>query len=316
MILRHFTQNFIPDDKIYGALICGGITTVAVPSFFMVSGYLFFLKPFTLERLKHQLFRILRLYLVWTIVYLPLVVLKDYMDKKPLFDGLSEFVQNFFFSGSYYHLWFLTALLFALAFVSLIFSLKKRYAVIISVALFIIGLLFGDYNFLFPQLKDIVETYRSVFLTSRNGLFFGTIYVCLGGIFAQYDIKLKRSICILGSIVSMVLLLAESVFLFEFNGSSVANMTIFSLPLSVFAFGFAKQQNTEIQVEKLLFLRKLSTALFCLHPIFTGGFEFIGEHFIHIPVAFTFVMVFLGSTFLSVIIVKLSERFKFFSLFI
>lgn len=282
----------------------------------MVSGYLFFSKPFAIQRLKRQLLRILRLYLVWTVVYLPLVVLKDYMDKKPLFDGFSEFVQNFFFSGSYFHLWYLSALMFALAFVSLIFKLKKRYAVIISSALFIIGLLFGEYNFLFPQLKDFADAYRSVFLTSRNGLFFGVIYVCLGGIFAQYDIKLKRSICILGSIVSAVLLLAESVFLFEFSGMSVANMTIFALPLSVFTFCFAKQQKTEIQVEKLLLFRKLSTVLFCVHPVFTAGFSFIGKHFFQIPIAITFVFVFLGSTFLSVIIVKLSEKYKFFSLFV
>ena len=268
----------------------------------MVSGYLFFSKPFAIQRLKHQLLRILKLYIVWTIVYLPIVILKNFTDNKSISDGICEFVQNFCFSGSYFHLWYLPALMFALAFVSLIFKLKKRYAVIISSALFIIGLLFGEYNFLFPQLKDFADAYGSVFLSSRNGLFFGTIYVCLGGIFAQYDIKLNRSVCILGSIVSAVLLLAESVFLFEFSGMSVANMTIFALPLSVFTFCFAKHQKTEIQVEKLLLFRKLSTVLFCVHPVFTA--------------VFSFMFVFLGSTFLSVIIVKLSEKYKFFSLFV
>lgn len=62
------------------------IYSLAVPFFFIASGFLLFRKislPLTEEgeqRIKSYLSRMCRLYLVWTIIYLPLTIYGFYLD--------------------------------------------------------------------------------------------------------------------------------------------------------------------------------------------------------------------------------------------
>ncbi len=316
VILRHFAQSFLSADNVFSALICNGISTVAVPIYFIISGYLFFSKPFSTQRLKHQLLRILKLYLAWTVVYIPIIVLKDVLDKVPPFIGVMKFIQDFIFSGSFFHLWFLPSLMVALVLVSLLRNLKISYAVTIVSGLFIIGLLYESYRFLVPQFEVVFEIYRKIFMTTRNGLFFGTMYVYLGYIITQNDLKIKRYNVTLGIVLSMFLLCAEAFLIFKFREISVMNLTIFALPTSAFIFIFARQQEVNVKKDKLLFLRKFSTVLFCIHPIFTTGLGFVNENILDIPSICSFALVIIGSTVSSIIIVKLSERFKLMSYFV
>lgn len=236
MIIRHFTQSFLPAETEYSALICNSLSTPAVSTYFIISGYLFFSKPFSEQRLKHQLLRLIKLYLAWTVVYFPIIVLKNIMDNTGILDSIKTFILDFVFSGSYFHLWYLPALMFALAFVSLMRKMKMWHAAVLSVALYIMGLLGESYRFLVPQLSEVFEIYSKLFLTTRNGLFFGTIYVFLGYVFSQRDFRIKRSWVVFGIAAGLLLLCSEGVFLFEFKGITVANMTIFSLPVSVSIF--------------------------------------------------------------------------------
>lgn len=182
IIVRHIAQAFLPSDSIFTALICGGISTAGVPIYFILSGYLFFSRPFSMMRLRHQLLRIFKLYLAWTVIYAPIVILSDIRNHVSLLDGVCTFVLDFIYSGSCFHLWYLPALIFALAFVSLLRNIKMRYAVILVTGLFISGLLFETYRFLVPPLFGMIEAYTKVFLTTKNGLFFGG-GVCLHRIY-------------------------------------------------------------------------------------------------------------------------------------
>ncbi len=289
---------------------------MAVPVYFIISGYLFFSKPFSMQRLKHQLLRLLKLYLAWTVVYIPIIVLKDVLDNVPPFTGAMDFIHNFIFSGSYFHLWFLPSLIFALGIVSFIHKFKTQSVAVIAVGLFILGLLYESYRFLVPQFEGVFEIYGKIFLTTRNGLFFGTIYVYLGYFFTQHKIQIKRYQVAFGIAVSMFLLCIEAILMFKYREISVMNLTVFALPASVFIFIFAQQQEVNVKEDKLLFLRKLSTVLFCGHPIFTAGFTFVNEHFIFIPTLCTLGLVVLGSTVSSIIIVKMSEKIKLMSYFV
>lgn len=308
VILRHSSQTFLPDDSICGALICNGISTIAVPLYFIISGYLFFSKNFTVNRLKHQLLRIMRLYMAWTVIYLPIIILKEIMNKTPPITAILTFIQNFIFSGSYYHLWFLPALMFAITFVSLLCSIKKRYALMIVSGLFIVGYLYEFYRFLIPKFTDVCKLYERVFLTSRNGLFFGSIYVYLGYSFSQAEIKMRQSRAAIGAAISLFMLCSEAVFMFIYRGINVMNISIFALPTSVFIFIFAKDQEVTMDDIKLLFLRRLSTALLCVHPYIIILFSYFSKHFISIPMAYFFVLIMLVGTISSAIIVRLREK--------
>ena len=97
----------------------------SVPFFFTVSAFLFFRRidvqagwrdEVNLAQLKHFLRRIGTLYLVWTIIYLPYTAIQ-------LHNGASilRWLFDCVFNGSYYHLWFLPALMLATLIVYLLY---------------------------------------------------------------------------------------------------------------------------------------------------------------------------------------------------
>lgn len=311
VILRHFISFFLGSKSTYSVLICEVVSRSAVPIYFMLSGYFFFLKPFSMQRLKHQLLRILRLYFAWGIIYFPVILLGNIKKNEPLFEAICSFIRYFVFPGS--HLWYLIALVFALIFVSMIHNMNIWYAAMISTGMFIVGLLFDTYGFLVPQLSGVIEIYSKVFLTTRSGLLFGTLYVYLGYIFSRFEVKIKCIQAAFGIVVSLLLLCVEGILLFEYRGISKIDITIFALPVAVFVFLFAQRQRVKMKKEKLLFIRKLSTVLYCIHVFFAIGFLFISHYIIAIPIACSFALVILGSTVASAIIVKLSEKYKLIS---
>ena len=301
---------FLPLSSAYSVIICETVSTAAVPIFFILSGYLFFVKPFSKRRLKNQLLRLLKLYLAWKVIYFPIFLLEKTKDNVPFVEGVCMFIRDLFFPSS--HLWYLPALIFALAFVSLIRNMKTRYAVIVSTALFIMGLLFDTYKFLIPRLSGVIEAYGKVFFSARNGLFFGMIYVYLGYVFSQLDFEIKRFQAALGVAASLLLLCAEGILLFKCRGIKLTDITIFALPVSVFVFLFALRQEVKIKEDRLLLIRKLSTALYCVHPFFIVGFLFI-NYIVAIPPICTFASIMLGATVASIIIVRLGEKYKLIS---
>ena len=104
--------------------IFDGMYYIAVPYFFMASGFLLFRKislPLTKEgeqRIQSYLARMCRLYLVWTVIYLPLTVYGFYIDGVPPLKAVAVFVRNLLLVGENYMswpLWYLLALIIAVA---------------------------------------------------------------------------------------------------------------------------------------------------------------------------------------------------------
>lgn len=93
------------------------LARIAVPFFFVTSGYLLYLKMsaecISITRIKQYCIRILRLYIVWSIIYLPIVIKEFIGNGVNLFKDLLNYIQNFLFMGSCLHLWYLNAILIA-----------------------------------------------------------------------------------------------------------------------------------------------------------------------------------------------------------
>lgn len=100
------------------------ISLIAVPAFFMASGFL--LQDGTSEedisfiRLKKQCLRVLRLYLVWTIIFFPLNLRSILQNERGVVVCVFAFLQKFVFDGSWVQLWFLPSLTVGLLFVWLL----------------------------------------------------------------------------------------------------------------------------------------------------------------------------------------------------
>lgn len=264
------------------------ISRIAVPFFFVASGFLFFNKINllrcwndyeNLHNLRHYVGRLFKMYCIWTIVYLPFTYILFRNGDGLQIVSLLRYVRDFFITGSYYHLWFLPALMFAVPFVyMLICKWGIKVALIIGGVLYAIGMGLNVY----PQVLEntagvgrVVSMYISIFSTARNGLFFGTIFVGMGAFFAKRSIYVKKYQIVLGLLISIILYTGEC-FLLRDSGimNDLTSMYSMLLPCLFFLFLMLLRVNVK---KRPVFktMRALSLLIYVSHIMFTLGIQWL-----------------------------------------
>lgn len=312
VMLRHIGQSYFGDFSVFRMIITNTISPIAVPIFFTISGFLFFRKMPDIKRLRMQINRILILYLVWSVIYLPWTI-RGYMKSEvSLIDSCIDYIQNALFNGTSYQLWYLPALAFALA---TVYFLSRRFStgkmLVLSCILYFFGCMTDTYNFWFSDIQKLVDIYRTVFVTTRNGLFFGIIFVFIGKLIADYETRLKKYkelfTMILG--VAVIGLAFESYFLIVIHNKTVINMNFMAVPLAAVVVALATLIGKRIQVRRAVMFRRMSTIIFCIHPWIMNALEFV---FAHINFSFNVYMkagiIIIIATTLSYVLVKLRDR--------
>lgn len=257
---------------------------LAVPFFFMASGWLFsqklnlkngFKDEANQQSLKHYWLRIFKLYLVWSAVYLPLLIVSWI---KGGFDITTciRFIRDFLLNGTYYHLWFLPALLTGILIVyALVMKLKKRTALWICFLLYVLGMLsnvFGSVSADIPVLNSLLTLYESVFVTARNGIFFAPLYLMLGFFVQDFiDHKFKKQAAV-ALLISFSALCAEA---FLYRSLHIMNdltsMYLCLVPTVFFLFIFLLQFQFHTNPITLS-MRKLSLLIYVSHIYFIALF--------------------------------------------
>ena len=167
------------------------LTDAAVPFFFIVSGFLLFRKfsgkkEEDLQTIKTWTWKVFRLYVVWSIVYLPFAVYGFHLDGLGLIQSVKIYLRNFLLVGENYLSWPLWYLLGLVWCGIIIYFLRK-----VNVPLwgmFLLGLFLYVAASVFSL--DEVDAYTKLFKTTRNGLFVGLLYVSTGAIVAERYEKL------------------------------------------------------------------------------------------------------------------------------
>ena len=166
------------------------VYSIAVPFFFMASGFLLFRKvslPLDSEgekRIKKYLKKTVKLYLIWTAIYLPMTVYGFYLDKMPILKSVVVFIRNILLIGENYMSWPLWYLLALIVGVGIIYGLLRlrvsiNWIVIIGILMAIIGVAL-DYCKENSIMQTIADLYFTLFSKTRNGFFVGLLYVSLG----------------------------------------------------------------------------------------------------------------------------------------
>lgn len=146
------------------------ISRLGVPCFFAISG--FFLKQAMNDRgrvpaLLHYEKRVGRLLITWLVIYSPILIASS--------SNMLKFVQEVLFLTPAF-LWYLTALLVAAIPFCLIKNRKALW--LISIVLYLFGTLLGEnYSWLTGGAPRL---YTTIFLTTRNGVFFALPLMCAG----------------------------------------------------------------------------------------------------------------------------------------
>lgn len=268
------------------------VARFAVPFFFLTSAFLFFSGldyedyrgRANRKRLSRYAGRLLRLYLVWSLLYIPIRILNNPVTGfAGLLWQLKVTARDFLFAGIASHLWFLTALLVAVCLVFLLLHrLNPKTILVLGGILYLVGLLGDSYSFLLagvPILDSALQAYRHIFVTTNNGIFFGLPFVAAGAYFARFKPRCGTHPAILGFLLLTGCLAAEAFAVYfgasGFNPKSVdVNRWIFLAPAAVFLFAALLQTNWK-PTPIAGMLRSMSMTIYLIHPMFLAALGFI-----------------------------------------
>lgn len=211
------TFPFLEISETFNTYWIHTVCRLAVPFFFTTSGYFFFRsysdenEELNEERFKRSLFRLFKIYIIWTVIYLPYTIF-DYMHQGVKIYSIVAYVRDFILNGSYYHLWFLPALMLSDAIVYYLFK-RKGLSTTLKVTLiaYVVGYLINVYTPLWeviPGVSFFFGFFTKVFTTARNGIFFGPMFVAIGLLLARTK-RLPKKTSLLAFIVSFALLCIE-----------------------------------------------------------------------------------------------------------
>lgn len=260
------------------------LARLAVPFFFISSAYFFFRKidfhkSYRDSENKAVLIKYLKrlgkIYLIWSLLYLPYNFILIHQGGFSIVSVI-RYLRDVLFTGSYYHLWFLPSLMFSITvsyYTILKFGVKKT--MVFSSVCYIIGMMGNLYPNLIEQIPVIghlFELYETVFVTTRNGLFFGMIFVTLGAYAIRYPNKAEQNQISLYAGMSFVLLVIECLFL-KLNGFiyDLSSMYLMLIPCVYFIFIRLLQVNMKPKPMYHTF-RILSLLIYVSHILFAQAF--------------------------------------------
>ncbi|MGC6767417.1 acyltransferase family protein [Enterococcus sp. LJL51] len=261
----------VVDSPLYNFIIKNIICRLAVPYFFITAGF-FVRKGMTKSEgyLQRYLLTMGKSYLLWSLLFLPLGLqwISQQFDLPILLYPVALLV-GLIYVGTYYHLWYIPATMFALV---LTHFLLKRLGYVkllgFSIVLYSLGCL-ESYSGLLngTMLGDLFKLYQQFFITTRNGLFFGFVFIVLGFLLHDYGNKLaviqlySGRLLILLSIISLL----EGMLLF-FNPGTDANFLfsqlLFSPVFFLWTLSLRVPKNWNYRQ-----LRELSKYYYFLHPL-------------------------------------------------
>ncbi|KGO89477.1 acyltransferase family protein [Flavobacterium suncheonense] len=235
--------------------IASGITRIAVPTFFIISGYLLRNKLDDVSYLKKYCKRILLLYVVWQLLYLPDLLYHYHIKWFTTKTLIYKLVYG------YWHLWYLLASV--LGVVLLHFTRKwkliTKWAVILG--LFAAGYLFQlSYKLhIFKELPFFVNIYEGLG-TTRNAVFFAFPFLLLGSLYDYWKFSPKYFQWILG--LSITALLLES-YLYYTLKLGALDFFVSLLPISMLLLHWAV---TAKLILKWTIPGTLSLGIYLCHP--------------------------------------------------
>lgn len=214
-----------------------GLARLTVPLFFIITGYFVENKIYEEKYLKKTLLKILRIFIIWQIIYIPIEY--KYYDLKVI--SLQRFCLDLFYGIA--HLWYLNGLIVGLILLYFLKNKSNKTKLLISFTLFCFAFLF---QFLFEN--KLIKTNSNWELiyqfigTTRNGIFYALPYLILGNLYTYL-----KNILIFKKILLTILIICLFIesYINMFN-LSIFNIFIVSYPLSLLIFDLILNSKNKI----------------------------------------------------------------------
>ena len=245
------------------------VLRLAVPLFFMISGYLLFIRMKELDHDKQNeavikyLFRILKLYFAWMILLFPVTVWNRKYFDEGILAGLKKILKGFVFGSTFPASWYLMALIIGTALV----YFGSRYfgnhvVLIVGNVLYIICCLLSNYGNYCGSLRGINRIYPTAFF---NSFPVAIIWISLGKLFAEHE-KLCRSlekVKFFGAVLSILLLYCEWFLIRHFRTGESNDCYFMLVPCAMFIFTIIITGTRVIRYARQM--RMASTITYCMH---------------------------------------------------
>lgn len=292
LVIAIHTFPFEDISPTFNLFFISTICRLAVPMYFVISSFFLFRKfdrkpgheEQNREAVIHSLKRLGILYLIWTVIYLPYTIW-NYAEAGFSLMGLLGWIRDFFLNGSYYHLWFLPALMLGEVIVAYLYSQRGlTRTFFIALGMFLFGWLINVFAPMWEGLPFISVIYGFIIRllgTVRDGIFFAPIFIVIGlGCAKLKKPGLKASA--IGFAISFICLILE-VSLYALIGVLTDHSCMFLslIPAMYFlmhlllsvqipdrpAYRSLRQEATLIYVSHILFARLLLLLLPNMHLV-------------------------------------------------
>ncbi|MCM1115062.1 MAG: acyltransferase [Clostridium sp.] len=320
------TQIFSSFGELADYYSFGVLFRLSVAFFFICSGYFFFSKlqfengkiinsTENKNKLSSYVKRIAILYIIWSAVYFVLQLIQWIQNPDiPVFHFIISFVKSFIIDGSYYHLWYILCLIYA---IPLIYIMLRKFSYttvsLIAILLYIIHLLIN--------LNDIVNGLPVISLIAKinaqSGAIGQTVFlaipmIAIGGYLANSKQTINKKTLIFTNILSIILLVVEASLIYFISGkTNYSEYIIFTFITVVAGFMLLKEINHSNKHSKLFYLlRNMSTLIYCIHPLIIVIFKtFVNNESINSVIWFAIVSA--STLVVSLLIILISKKLKF-----
>lgn len=250
----------------WGYTVFTHITQLAVPFFFLASGFLFARKlndPFSaqsnLPAIGAFLRRFVRLYIIWSAVYLPLALADPAIDGQSVGFICANYLRKLIFRGEHYnswHLWYLLSVIYVVLLLRLLTRLHVPFPVTFGICctIYAVGLFLDWLNLQEGELPYVLFRLRQLLiLTIVDGR------ILRGFLFVPIGMLLSRKV--LRPVISCILLAGG------FTVCCLTGGAIGELSLAVCVIGlFCLAQSLSLHDRRIYpFARQMSTVIYFIH---------------------------------------------------
>ncbi|WP_160669690.1 acyltransferase [Clostridium sp. C8-1-8] len=244
-----------------------GICRLAVPFFFIVSGYFLYKRIQSPKEPSTTLKRLLILYFAWVLIesitLFPIVLS---ILKLPLIMIIIRFLL-IGISGS---LWYIASLIITIFIIAPLLKKDKILPLlIIGIILFLFGASADTYYGLFMKtmLGPVIKGYNAIALLPQIGIVESMLFVSIGALIGKYRLNERIKNSGLLSIIFIIVLLVETFILNKSGIAKDANMYLSSIISAPFIFIWATNYKKNISRKVCTLCREYSVGLYCSHQI-------------------------------------------------
>lgn len=250
----------------------------AVPFFLIVSGYYFFAnteKNTSRSGLTSYLKKIIVIYAFWSVPYFIINFIS--WGHTSLVGFAIDCVYSFFLRGSYYHLWYFPALIFAVCISAALYRLKlKRFLILIAAVLYSACYIISTYNLL--SAVPVATNVISILQPLASGLFYfscGQLVKYFYGKFADSSKRNSLRYILPLSVIMWFVLIWANYFL-SLNADLIIIFGIYiNVGLTVLVLLFHPLAQHAAVAKKC---RYLANFIYYSHPVFRFIMDMVGAH--------------------------------------